>query len=226
MSKHRPALAVRDAVAAAILAALDDRAGADTLTALRELFERGTAPLPASLAAELLDAGIITPPIDAATVTHASMRAAMEPHGAAAAERLRRADDAIHRFRATRDTSDGSRIAIAFAQAAALWDAGLFFEVHEVLERLWRDVDGETRRFVQGVIQVAAALHHVETGNRDGARALRASGRAKLPTAGMPPGVDVALQLRGIDAWQAAEQGGAALGDLPPPCLSRARRAG
>jgi len=52
---------------------------------------------------------------------------------------------------------------------AALWNEGRFFEAHEVLEGLWmrrRD------KGLQGLIQVAAALYHVQRGNLRGARTM------------------------------------------------------
>ena len=35
-----------------------------------------------------------------------------------------------------------------------------FFESHETWEELWTEYRGEARRFYQGLIQVAVALHH------------------------------------------------------------------
>ena len=61
-----------------------------------------------------------------------------------------------------------------------LFNAGEFFEAHEVLEDLWRPAEGTERRFLQGLIQIAVALHHFTTGNRAGARSLLARGAAKL----------------------------------------------
>jgi Domain of unknown function (DUF309) len=48
----------------------------------------------------------------------------------------------------------------AFLRGARLFDDGAFFEAHEVWEEHWRGATDETeRRFYQGLIQVAAALH-------------------------------------------------------------------
>ena len=47
-----------------------------------------------------------------------------------------------------------------------------FFEAHEVWEDLWVDVEGPTRTFYQGLIQVAVCLHHFGNGNIRGARKL------------------------------------------------------
>jgi uncharacterized protein len=66
------------------------------------------------------------------------------------------------------------------AAGAALFNARLFFEVHERLEPGWRRADGPLRLFLQGLIQVAAGLHHEQNGNRRGAIALLAEGSGKL----------------------------------------------
>lgn len=45
-----------------------------------------------------------------------------------------------------------------------------FFEAHEVWEELWTEYRGPARRFYQGLIQSAVALHHFGNGNIRGAR--------------------------------------------------------
>jgi predicted metal-dependent hydrolase len=45
-----------------------------------------------------------------------------------------------------------------------------FFEAHETWEELWTEYRGPARRFFQGLIQVAVALHHFGNGNIRGAR--------------------------------------------------------
>src|SRR6478752_810733 len=47
-----------------------------------------------------------------------------------------------------------------------------FFEAHEVWEERWADTEGESRRFYQGLIQVAVCLHHFGNGNIRGAKKL------------------------------------------------------
>jgi predicted metal-dependent hydrolase len=47
-----------------------------------------------------------------------------------------------------------------------------FFEAHEVWEELWADTQGSSRRFFQGLIQVAVCLHHFGNGNIRGAKKL------------------------------------------------------
>ncbi|QEG34636.1 DUF309 domain-containing protein [Bythopirellula goksoeyrii] len=45
-----------------------------------------------------------------------------------------------------------------------------FFEAHETWEELWTEYRGPGRKFYQGLIQVAVALHHFGNGNIRGAR--------------------------------------------------------
>jgi len=55
-----------------------------------------------------------------------------------------------------------------------------FFESHEVWEALWTEEFGPARRFYQGLIQAAVALHHFGNGNIRGARKLNVGCRAYL----------------------------------------------
>jgi predicted metal-dependent hydrolase len=47
-----------------------------------------------------------------------------------------------------------------------------FFEAHEVWEDLWQEYQGDSRKFYQGLIQVAVCLHHFGNENTRGARKL------------------------------------------------------
>lgn len=47
-----------------------------------------------------------------------------------------------------------------------------FYESHEVWEELWTDYHGPSRKFYQGLIQAAVALHHFGNGNIRGAKKL------------------------------------------------------
>lgn len=70
----------------------------------------------------------------------------------------------------------------ALVAGARLFDAGAFFEAHEAWEDRWRvEIDASSRRFLQGLVQVAAAFHKLVV-TRAPASALRllARGLAKL----------------------------------------------
>lgn len=55
-----------------------------------------------------------------------------------------------------------------------------FFEAHEVWEEVWQEYQGPLRKFYQGLIQVAVALHHFGNGNARGAIKLYNSSRNYL----------------------------------------------
>ncbi len=55
-----------------------------------------------------------------------------------------------------------------------------FFEAHEVWEEIWQEHFGPSRKFYQGLIQAAVALHHFGNGNIRGARKLNVSCRGYL----------------------------------------------
>jgi len=55
-----------------------------------------------------------------------------------------------------------------------------FYEAHEVWEELWADTSGPSRRFFQGLIQVAVCLHHFGNGNIRGAKKLYVGCRGYL----------------------------------------------
>ena len=59
----------------------------------------------------------------------------------------------------------------------AHFDAGEFFDAHEVWEALWHDCPANDRRFVQSLIQAAVSLYHWVNGNTAGAATLFHSGR-------------------------------------------------
>ena len=67
----------------------------------------------------------------------------------------------------------------AMNQAGCLFNEGLFFEVHEVLEAVWLKEEGQVRLLLQGLIQIAAGFHHLENNNFKGALSLLKEGREK-----------------------------------------------
>jgi hypothetical protein len=74
----------------------------------------------------------------------------------------------------------------ALADAAALFDVALHFEVHELLEPFWVRAREPAKTALQGLIQVAVGFHHLASGNLSGALALLEEGSAKLRGQGLP----------------------------------------
>jgi predicted metal-dependent hydrolase len=66
------------------------------------------------------------------------------------------------------------------AKGIELFNEELFFECHEAWEEAWIAASGGQRAFLQGLIQVAAALHHLRRENLAGAGRLLAAGIQKL----------------------------------------------
>lgn len=83
-----------------------------------------------------------------------------------------------------------TRLDGALTAAAVLFDAGLHFEVHEVLEPHWTRASGAERQALQGLIQIAVGFQHLANGNVEGARSLLIDGGARLRD-GRLPGLDL-----------------------------------
>ena len=60
------------------------------------------------------------------------------------------------------------------------FNAGRYFDAHEVWEEIWLRSSGATKLFYQMLIQAAVALHHYERGNARGARGMHANVVEKL----------------------------------------------
>jgi len=55
------------------------------------------------------------------------------------------------------------------ARGVAAFNAGDFYEAHELWEELWNDSEGDTKRAVQALVQLAAGYHKLEIGVPGGA---------------------------------------------------------
>jgi len=87
-------------------------------------------------------------------------------------------------------------------RGVALFNAGLYFECHELLEGVWRATPGSERAFYHGIVQVAAAFYHYEKRNFHGARTLLTKGLQKLE--GFPDryrAVDLGAFRRTLRPW-------------------------
>jgi hypothetical protein len=167
-------LPLRNALAELSITALEDAGAA---AALAWLAAPSAAPSEAAAnhltAVHLIDEG------------GARLLAVHAPYGDAVAAHAERALRAADAYRALRRPA-AARAETAVRQSTALWNECLFFEVHEVLEAVWKTASGDLRQALQGLIQIAVALHHRAHGNLRGARSLLAEGRARL--AAVPEG--------------------------------------
>jgi hypothetical protein len=183
-------LPLRNALAELAIAALDDEHAADALGWLSAPSEAPSAAAVARLrAGHLIDGD--------------SLLAVHVPHAAGIAEHARRAQRAV---RAYHPSPAATPLEHAARATLALWNERLFFEVHEVLEAVWKTASGATRQVLQGVIQIAVAYHHLAHGNVRGARTLLVEGRARIAGARaetLPP-IDLEHLLAATAPWESA----------------------
>ena len=76
--------------------------------------------------------------------------------------------------------SSGTDYDPRYLEGIRYFNACEFFEAHETWEEVWMETEGRSRRFFQGLIQVAVCLHHFGNGNLHGARKLYFSSRGYL----------------------------------------------
>jgi Domain of unknown function (DUF309) len=195
-------LPLRNALAELAIAALENE---DAAAALVWLTAPSGEPSPAAAAhltgAHLVDGG--------------GLLAVHAPHASAVAEHATRALRAVGTHQPAATSEPLARAAHA---TLALWNERLFFEVHEVLEAVWKTAIGTTRQMLQGVIQIAVAYHHLAHGNPRGARTLLAEGRARIAGAHesrLGP-IDLDDLLASTAPWESALMGHTTLPDDPP----------
>lgn len=164
-------LPLRNRLADLVLDALHDREARRALEALAAVCADpralDAAPPPVAFPADLFDRG----------PEGWRIKSGYREHAAPLAERAGRAARAL----ADRPLAPADPpLETALDHAATLFAAGLYFEVHEVLEPHWMRAQGPARETLQGLIQAAVGYQHLANGNLEGARALLHDGAAKL----------------------------------------------
>jgi hypothetical protein len=201
-------LPLRNALAALAIAALDDPGARG---ALAWLAAEPTDPAPPAVRGTLITRLVVEPDGTLLDV-HRAHGERMRAHAA----RALRASDAFHA------SPDADAVAAAVDRAVALWNERLFFEVHEVLEAEWKRTSGDLRQALQGVIQIAVALHHHAHGNPRGARTLMHEGRGRLAAcAAALPSLVAAALLAATAPWEDALVAGTIERDAAPPTIGR-----
>jgi predicted metal-dependent hydrolase len=66
------------------------------------------------------------------------------------------------------------------AEGLRLYDAGEFFNAHEAWESVWLRSPEPEKTFLQGLIQVTAAFHHLQSNNRLGTVLLLQAGLRRI----------------------------------------------
>lgn len=112
-----------------------------------------------------------------------------------------------------------------FDRAVVAWNSERFFDAHEDWETLWHEAEGAERMWLQGLIQFAAAFHHVFHGTSSGfVKLMRSAHQKTARYAGDTHGIDFETLARGLEPWiRHAERvdGGAAISDQAPPSFPR-----
>lgn len=80
----------------------------------------------------------------------------------------------------------------ALERGVALFNDGRFWEAHEAWEGIWLAAEGDEKQFLQGLIQLAAAYHHVQRGTspRGAVRLFEAALRRLAPFPPRHDGID------------------------------------
>jgi predicted metal-dependent hydrolase len=86
----------------------------------------------------------------------------------------------------------------AIERGRAAFNRGEFFDAHEVWEEAWHGLAGSERVLVQGLIQVAAGLHHLQSHRHRPAARLLAKGADKLRAAAHPSVLRVDLLVSAV----------------------------
>lgn len=100
----------------------------------------------------------------------------------------------------------------ALAEGLRLYEAGEFFTAHESWESVWLTAPEPEKTFLQGIIQVTAAFHHLQNNNRLGTVLLLQAALRRLDLypdffggiSAAPLCGDIREQLRMLDAGEAA----------------------
>jgi Domain of unknown function (DUF309) len=118
---------------------------------------------------------------------------------------------------------DAQEVDWVLCVAAALFNAELFFEVHEILEPYWGRAERSLQSFLQGLIQVAVGFYHRANGNWRGAFALLGEGNAKLaPFLPEAHGLDLADFCRAVAKIMGQSMDGENSDTAPPKLVFRA----
>jgi uncharacterized protein len=104
----------------------------------------------------------------------------------------------------------------AYVRGIRLFNEAKFFDAHEVLEDVWRAAPAAQKKFLQGLIQLAVALHHHSRGNAVGALSLlKRAARNLAAEPRQPRGIRVSDLLHSIQQCAGAIEQGMPLPSLP-----------
>lgn len=106
----------------------------------------------------------------------------------------------------------------ALAEGLRCYRKEEFFVAHEHWERIWLQLSGREKAFLQGLIQTTAAFHHVQRNNRVGAASLIRGALRRLDP--LPPdfgGINVEALRQSLRAWLSSLEQPQPTASLPFP---------
>jgi hypothetical protein len=104
------------------------------------------------------------------------------------------------------------------AEGLRCYHAEEFFAAHEDWELVWLKLPEPEKTFLQGLIQVAAALYHLQRGNPEGTVSLLRAALGRIePHSPAFGGIAVASLCEEIRAWLRALEANEPLSSLPFP---------
>ncbi len=175
----------RDALADLLLEALDDAATAATVCSLA-VDTRTSEAEPHSRTLDAMLRSVLT--------------SGFEAEWPAVRAKLRQYGEALENWSGQ---AGGSTRDVVLQKSVLLFNHHLFFEVHEVLEPQWMKEQGEIKRFLQGLIQIAVAFYHLGRGNLAGTRSLLHEGLIKIaPHAPACLGLELRDFIAGLEKCQ------------------------
>jgi hypothetical protein len=81
-------------------------------------------------------------------------------------------DDRLRRYKNVFDAVQTDGINDPQQQAIVIWNQGLFFEFHDLLESLWQAAKGDQRQALKGLIKAAGVYIHLEQQHHQAAQSL------------------------------------------------------
>ena len=95
------------------------------------------------------------------------------------------------------------------------FNRGEYFEAHEVWEEVWRELAGVERVLMQGLIQIAAGLHHLRQHRPRPAASLLRKGIDKVSQRAFAPPVDLPVHALARDVAALLEELESSAGRVP-----------
>jgi predicted metal-dependent hydrolase len=104
------------------------------------------------------------------------------------------------------------------AEGLRRYRAGEFFAAHEDWEDVWLGLKEPEKTFLQSLIQIAAALHHLQRGNQQGTKSLLKAALRRLdPYPASFGGISVTRLCEELREWVQALEAGDEVSELSFP---------